>query len=304
MRLIFVGGCERSGTSLVQKILASHSRIAGGPELVFTGRIAELYRQMTASYPHPYSARIEAFYEPEEVAELFRGFFAKLFRRILESKPDALYLSEKTPSNIFAAATLLEIFPDGRFIHVLRDGRDVLASHREVRRRFEAAGELSYHRASFATHRICSRWNRAAEAHFQLASRAGSTGRYFLLRYEDLLRDPERVLAELFEWLGLDLEARALAPEAITADEIGIPIDGFWYTEEMYRQGFDPRRIGRWQSALPWIPRTLGNLLMAGNLRRLSYPVGEGAVLANRFVGWPERGLRRGRRRLRGDPRP
>ncbi len=289
MRLIFIGGCERSGTSLVQKILASHSRIAGGPELVFTGRIAELYHLMSASYPPEYAARIETFYDREELAEAFRSFFNRFFRKILEQKPDAVYLSEKTPSNIFAAAQLLEIFPDSRFVHIIRDGRDVLASHREVRQRFERSANAPYRRANLRPHRVCARWNRAAEIHLELMNHPELAERYLSIRYEDLVRDPARTLGEMFGFLELEVEARPLAPEEITAEEMGIPIDGVWLTEEMYQQAFDPRRIGRWKSSLPLVSRVLGGLLMADSLQRLSYPVGEAYVRASRVFWWARR---------------
>ena len=300
MRLLFVGGCTRSGTSLVQKVLACHSRIAGGPELMFTGRIAGLYRRMAATYPAPYSARIEAFYDREELAAAFRSLFGSLFRKLQARKPGALYFSEKTPSNISAAAQLLEIFPDGRFVHILRDGRDVLASHRDVRRRFDERGEAARERASLGIRAVSGKWNRAADAHFKLIADRELAGRYFWLKYEDLLRDPPAVLAELFGFLELDVEARALAPQDITAEEVGVPIAGLWYTEEMYRQGFDPRRIGRWRTSLPLAVRLLGSLLMAGNLKRLSYTVGEAFVQAHRPIGW----LRRKRRRAGARRRP
>ncbi len=290
MRMIFVGGCERSGTSLVQKVLACHSRIAGGPELVFTGRIAELYRQMSASYPPEYAARIEAFYDREELAEAFRSFFARLFRRVLEHKPGARYLSEKTPSNIFAAAQLLEIFPDSRFIHVIRDGRDVLASHRDVKQRFENSGRASWNRAGFRTHRICARWNRAAAIHFELTDQPRLAGRYLAIRYENLVRNPSTTLEAVFDFLELEVEALALAPETITAGDTGIPVDGLWTTGD--RQGFDPGRIGRWQRSLPASDRALGGLLMAATLRRLSYPVGEAQVRASRLFWSLRQGLR------------
>ncbi len=289
MRRIFVGGCERSGTSLVQKILASHSRIAGGPELVFTGRIAELHRRMSASYPPEYAARIAAFYERGELARAFRELFASLTRRVAEAKPGAAYLSEKTPSNIFAADPLLELFPDGRFVHVVRDGRDVLASHRGVRRRFERHGDAFWNRASFRRRRVCGRWNRAVEIHFALLGR----GRYHWLRYEDLVRDPEPTLAGLFEFLELDLETAALAPEAIDAERLGMPIDGLWTTAETARRSFDPSRIGRWRHSLPLADRLLGSLLMAMNLGRLGYPVGAASVRASRALAGIRRTIRR-----------
>ena len=273
MRMIFVGGCERSGTSLVQKILTSHSRIAGGPELVFTGRVAELYRQMAASYPPEFAARIAAFYDAEELAKAFRDFFASLLRKVRERKPGAQYLSEKTPSNIFAAARLLEIFPDGRFVHVIRDGRDVLASHRDVRRRIESSGRESWNRASFRTHRVCARWHRAAVAHFELSADPRLAERYLAIRYEELVREPAASLASLFGFLELEAETGGPGPGSFADEAAAIPIDGIWTTEGMSCRELDPRRIGRWRRALPPIRRVLGGLLMGESLERLSYPV-------------------------------
>ncbi len=282
MRMIFVGGCERSGTSLVQKILASHSQIAGGPELVFTGRVAELYRQMAASYPPEYAARLAAFYDSDQLAEAFRGLFNRLLRKVRERKPGARWLSEKTPSNIFAASRLLEIFPDGRFVHVIRDGRDVLASHRDVRRRFERDGRASWNRASFRLHRVCARWHRAVEIHFELAADPRLADRYFSIRYEDLVRDPEAGVARLFDFLELDVEPSALAPEDIAAEDLGLPTDGVWTTEAMQRRGFDPGTVGRWRSSLPANCRILGSLLMGRSLEALDYPVAGAYASASR----------------------
>ncbi len=283
MHLIFVGGCERSGTSLVQKLLVSHSRIAGGPELVFTGRIAELYRRMGGRYPSSYASRIAAFYDGERLTEAFRSFLEGFFRPIFERDPDAVYFSEKTPSNLFAAPELLRIFPGARFVHVLRDGRDVLASHHDVRRRFEEAGE-PYHHPTFRSPRVCVRWNRAAEKHAALETDPDLGARSHLLRYEELLQEPERVLTGLFSFLELDLETGLLSPEGVPSEELGIPVDGFWTTREMDGRGFDPSRIGRWRRDLPPTRRALANLLMARNLRHFDYPV-EGSWLgANRIL--------------------
>ncbi len=280
--MIFVGGCERSGTSLVQKILASHSRIAGGPELVFTGRVAELYRQMAARYPPEYAARIAAFYDPGELAEAFRGLFNRLLRKVGARKPGARYLSEKTPSNIFAAARLLEIFPDGRFVHVIRDGRDVLASHRDVRRRLERGGRKSWNRASFRLHRVCARWNRAAEIHFELAGDSRLAERYLAIRYEDLVRGPRTAIAGLFDFLELDVEPNTISPETATVEEQGFPIDGIWTTGD--RRGFDPETIGRWQRSLPLTSRVLGSLFLGKSLERLDYPVASAYARTSRAL--------------------
>ena len=77
-RFLFVGGVERSGTSLVQRLLTAHSEVAGGPELQFTGQIADLHNRMSwiaRSGPDPYRRRLLSFVTPEELDQSFRDFF-------------------------------------------------------------------------------------------------------------------------------------------------------------------------------------------------------------------------------------
>lgn len=274
MRLILVGGCERSGTSLVQKILVSHSRIAGGPEFVYTNAVADLHRRMAAPHAPHYEARLASFFDRPQLAEAFRDFYGAFFRRVFDRKPGAVFLSEKTPSNIFAASELLTIFPDALFVHVIRDGRDVLASHRGVRARLARARNRSHRMATFSPWRVCRRWNRAIDTHFRLTEDGALAGRYVALRYEDLLLEPARVLGGLFSFLGLDLEPRALTPEAIPAAETRMPVDGFWYTPDLEGLPFDPARAGRWRRDLPLALRLWATLLMAENLRDAGYEVG------------------------------
>lgn len=49
-RVVFVGGVPRSGTTLVQRIICSHSDVAGGPEFRFVPRVARLYSDMVAAF--------------------------------------------------------------------------------------------------------------------------------------------------------------------------------------------------------------------------------------------------------------
>ena len=271
MRFLFVGGCERSGTTLVQRVLCAHSRVAGGPDLVFTGRIAELFDRMRGDYPEEYAARLARHYDEEELRRAFQRLLGGFLEKQAESDPAALYVSEKTPSNIFAARSLLELFPDARFLHVVRDGRDVLASHRDVARRLRQRQRSAGRR--FGPRAVCGRWNRAVDVHFQLTGRAELAGRYHLVRYEELVSAPRRVVGELFAFLGLELEDRTLTPESVSAAESGTVIDGIWVTEEMAERGIDDGGAGRWRRDLPPASRLLAGALMAGNLRRLGYPV-------------------------------
>jgi hypothetical protein len=65
-----------------------------------------------------------------EVSSLIREFFCDLFR---QRKIDSTHWIDDTPYNLLHVRDLLEIFPNLRFIHIFRDLRDVLASHRYFR---------------------------------------------------------------------------------------------------------------------------------------------------------------------------
>ena len=272
-RFLFVGGCERSGTSLLQKLLCSHSAIVGGAELMFSGRIAELHYRMRwtlTAGPQAYSRRLGTFFTAAELDDAFRALYRRLLEGVGESGASPAYISEKTPSNIFAAAHLLRLFPDAKFVHLVRDGRGVLASHRGVWRRLRAS-DGGADRSAFRTRTVCSRWNAAVAAHRALTDDSDLAPRYFWMRLEDLLREPEIELRRLFDFLDLELEEVALRPEAIVRREGEAVIDGTWHTEEMERAGFVTEKIDHWKHDLPIALRWLSTRLMAVGLRELGY---------------------------------
>ncbi len=272
MRFIFVGGCERSGTSLVQKLLLAHATVAGGAEFIFTREIVALYSRMAAEYPSHYARRLSRHFNDAKLAEHFVQFYAGFFDEALAGKPGATLLSEKTPSNIFAAHDLLRLFPDSRFVHVIRDGRDVLASLRNVLHRLQEQGVTDYNQATFKTHRVCARWCRATDVHFSMINDAYLAPRYHGLRYEELVSEPETTVRALYSFLDLEPPAAALRPEQISASEMGLPIDGAWTTTDNDARPFDTNGCGRWRQELPATSRLLAQLLMSDRLARLGYP--------------------------------
>lgn len=281
MRCIFIGGCGRSGTSLVQKILAAHSKIIGGPEFDHTKDIFQLYGRMTASGS---LQRQAFFYDKEYLDQAFNNFYATLLKPVFRKKPEARYVSEKTPANICVADTLLEVFPDSFFVNVVRDGRDVLVSHRDVKHRHRNG---AFRGIEWTTLGIANVWNFSISKYRTIVGRHEFDNRVYTVRFEELVRNPEKALTGLFALLELKMEEKLLRPEELASESSLKLLDDIWYTREMYNQKLDPQKIGRWKKELPPVQKKMANLLMANNLSYLGYEVGAAYRKAEKIIAHP-----------------
>jgi len=112
-RPVFVLGMPRSGTSLTEQILASHSAVAGAGELSFAYDIAHSIRDMTG----------EKF--PDNMKLLSAGQYAELGERYMARHSTenlaAQYVVDKTPLNFQYIGLLALALPDAKFIHCHRD---------------------------------------------------------------------------------------------------------------------------------------------------------------------------------------
>jgi hypothetical protein len=225
--IIVIGGCPRSGTTLLRRLLDEHPSICCGPEsnALLPGR------------PNPDELAFAYDLPADEIADLLSDsdsqatFVAEFFRRVTAARGKRRW-AEKTPLNIAHLGWVLSHFPRARVIHVIRDGRDVVCSlrHHPVRRFVDGAWKSVPQDRSVVS---CSR---------QWLSLTGkgmdwrTDARYLEVRYEDLVEDPEatmrRVMAFLEEpfdadWLRsrlADDEADANRPNAagaITSTSIG-----------------------------------------------------------------------------------
>jgi len=108
---IFIIGSPRSGTT-------------------FLGRILNALPSVAYYYEPPigkYFARL--VYQDRVSLWQAKAFYKLLYMSLLALAPrDGQRLVDKTPRNIFVAETLKRVFPDAKFIHVIRDGRDVACS--------------------------------------------------------------------------------------------------------------------------------------------------------------------------------
>lgn len=110
---IFICGLFRSGSTLVEQILAAHPRVTMGGEL---GLVPGLVRGLTG-YPGPLS--------PEESARL-RGLYRD---GLAAARPEVDEVTDKRPDNFLHIGLIKAMFPDARIIHTVRDPLDTILSN-------------------------------------------------------------------------------------------------------------------------------------------------------------------------------
>lgn len=177
---IFIVGSARSGTSLVRLILDSHPDISCGPETQF---LPALERIFTTDW-----RRLRGYGEDEEAwRHRIAAFFASIHGDYAARRGKARW-AEKTPQYAEHLDFVDKLFPECQVIHVLRDPRDVVVSHRLRWGYMRAVWSIQRWRTLVTAARA---WGAAAPA-----------GRYMELRYEALVKAPEETLRPVFEFLG------------------------------------------------------------------------------------------------------
>jgi len=198
---IVLGGCGRSGTTLLRMILDSHPGICCGPE-------SNIFRRGTVD-PEVLAAKFDL--DPASVRAIYassvsRPAFIEAFAGLCMERAGKRRWAEKTPRNIRRLETIFRHFPHARFVHVLRDGRDVACSLRTHPRHKVVNGELVPLNTWKPIAGCARRWRDDIER----SRHYWSDPRFQTLRYEELVRDPRPVLERLMAFVGESWDDRLL----------------------------------------------------------------------------------------------
>jgi hypothetical protein len=198
-RPIFIVGCQRSGTTLLRLMLDSHPNISCGPETRFLQDFAKLTSESwdrLSLYGFPKS------YWLDKSAEFFDSFQTEYAKSRGKTR-----WADKTPRYALSLGYIDELFPTCQIVHVIRDGRDVVASHRD---------RWGYWSAVKAV----EKWPRYIRAARRVGERIPGD-RYTELRYEDLVLDTEATLRTLLGFLGEPWDDAVLHHDEVDHDVAG-----------------------------------------------------------------------------------
>ena len=185
--------------------------------------------------------------------------------------PGVGLLGEKTPAHLRDVPRLNAWFPAARFIHTFRDPRGIYLS--ELRRlkqgRWGPKARLPWVPGAMldpllAPIQIMSTtvaWHDAARLHRRYERLLGD--RYRLVRFEDLVTNPEREVRAICEFIDVPFEAAMLE---------GIDVVGSSFDERRHAAaGFDPQTAGRWRNELHPVVRTWFSMALGSQLGRFGY---------------------------------
>jgi hypothetical protein len=282
--LIFVVGCPRSGTTWVQRLLAGHPKIRTGQESdvfdLYVGPQLRAWRRETdpASSGRGGVGLACYFQEPEFLSMLKRYTLELLGPMVGTLAPGEIFV-EKTPSHVLYWAEIVELVPRARFVHVLRDARDAVASL------LIASKSWGRHWAPRSARGAAGIWLNHVRAARQAAEALGPN-QFHEIRYEQLHADGPRVLAELVEWIGLEWSSEAIAdalaanrPEAArSGGGTPIPLGGhfrqqFGSAVVAEPDGFIRKaRAGGWREDLSLLQRAGVWLVAHRVMQQVGYP--------------------------------
>ena len=193
--LVFLIGCPRSGTTWLQAMLASHPAIYTGTETHFF----VCFSRFEETFKRPYALNIgpSAYFNKNEFYKFIRMLFWCLISKLPSPKTEPKYFLERTPHHCDHAEFILNTFTNARFIHLIRDGRMVVASLLRISKTWGTNW------APNTVKRATKMWQWRVRQSQIIAQRTQNPNQYFEIRYEDLRQSPHQHLTRLFEWLGL-----------------------------------------------------------------------------------------------------
>lgn len=265
MTATFIVGLPRSGTTLLATMLNAHSELCVPPETHYFSE--PRWAWLRARAPRDAQACLR-FMDRLLNSPAFRAFgfnveertqiigeacagpigHGRILHTVLgtyASRAGKTRWVEKTPRHLEARDRIRAALPEARFLHLVRDPRDVLLSLRRVPWNRRTAG--GHYR----------RWRRAARAF-------DSDPCCLELRYEDLLGRPRRTLATTLDFLGLPWEEAVLQPGAVARQSNFDVAAEPWKARSL--QAIDPANARKWHAAMAdwekwWADQCLGDAL-------------------------------------------
>lgn len=238
---VFVVGCPRSGTTLVQRMLDAHPDLTVANDTHFIPRAAKRELRVHDDPPltpqlveqamdyhrfHRMGLGLEEVSQAADVDATWSAFVARLYD-LRGRKAGKLLSGEKTPDYCRWIPLLHRLFPRARFLHVLRDGRDTALSAMDWAHAGKGPGRWNlWERDPVGASALWWRWQAGAGCR---DGRPLGDALYHEVRYEDLVRNPDLEMKAVCRFLELPFSRRmARFHEGKTRNTPGLSAKSAW----------------------------------------------------------------------------
>lgn len=279
-QIFFVVGYMKSGTTWLQLLLDSHPQVSCRGEGHLWNIFGEGLAQLIEGYNKEQAWLGETTFrglpsfpkiEEQDAIALMRLLAVRLLTKGLDTKQIKAF-GEKTPNHVKYLDSIHLSFPQARFVHIVRDGRDAALSgwHHYKRLKpeeLETKWGADFHRwAVSAAHQ----WVRETGMARQAAEKY--PGRLLELRYEDLLEAPDAPVARLFQFLGVDAAPETVRA-ALAASDFESLSQGRKRGEEDTASFFRKGVAGEWRAGFPEATLAAYNEIAGPTLTGYGYEV-------------------------------
>jgi tetratricopeptide (TPR) repeat protein len=228
---VYIVGMPRSGTTLMEEMLAAHPALSPGGEMSsFHALLLRTLRLRHLGELPEALARADA-----ETIVALRRASTDLLARTARGKP---FVTDKMPANYLFLGLLRTLFPHLRILHMRRDPRDTCLSCYTTNFRF--GHEFASNLTDLGTHYRCY------ETVVGFWREALPPSLFLDVDYETLVAEPEPTLRRVLAFLGLPWD-----PAVLAFHEVVRPVR----TASVYqvRQPLNRRSVGRWRRFAPWL---------------------------------------------------
>jgi Sulfotransferase family len=209
MQQLFIVGCPRSGTTLLQSLLAAHPEITSFPETQFFLHLwgedlsRTLHERLTQFFCEDI-ARPELLetMQPYQTVVDRVAWFVGILDRLATEEGNNIWL-EKTPQHLFFIEDILRHLPEAKFIHITREPLNTIAS-------LYLATRMPAQRRSWgepwSLEKCVTLWKQSARATEIWANNP----QHSIVKYEDLCASPDQELTKCCEFIGAEFSPEML----------------------------------------------------------------------------------------------
>ncbi len=253
---LIIGGCPRSGTTLLRSLLGMHPFIQSPQQeyniLIFNDDkefIQDVF-DFTDNDLSLFSSISDHIRFSEKIIEQYR------------EKSKATYIAVKHPHHIAIIDDIFHYFPQAKFLHIIRDGRDVSCSLRTHPKRIMKDGKIipvnTRNPFRWCVHRWISSINQGKQWR--------DSSNYIEVTYEDLVFHPLQTMETIFDFIGIEPIAEKQLLNFYKHERDDEHVQNIEVGTKLYRKS-----IGRWKHDMSLKEQQLFKKMAGSYLIELGY---------------------------------